>query len=187
MASPQASTVFCFAFYYAIDKWGLFRVFLEGLDGQLSVQHNRRVIPTQEAPPHPGILRHFNGRSPNQDVPSLNSNGIGRRWAEVLASLDRERERAAGTAHDGAVANGLSRTPRNIAGARRKPTPLQIDRWKAVQKAKRRGLSIRGIARALGIHRSTVKKYMEAKSPPVARSRVPSETPGSDNMVTLNK
>ena len=28
MASPQASTVFCFAFYYAIDKWGLFRVFL---------------------------------------------------------------------------------------------------------------------------------------------------------------
>ena len=71
---------------------------LEGLNGQLSVQHNRRVIPTQEAPPHPGILRHFNGRSPNQDVPYLNSNGIGRRWAEVLASLDRERERAAGAA-----------------------------------------------------------------------------------------
>ena len=97
---------------------------LEGLDGQLSVQHNRRVIPTQEAPPHPGILRHFNGRSPNQDVPSLNSNGIGRRWAEVLASLDRERERAAAAAHDGAAANGLSRTPRNIPGSRRKPMPL---------------------------------------------------------------
>ena len=29
------------------------------------------------------------------------------------------------------------------------------------------GLSIRGIARELGIHRDTAKKYMEAASPPM--------------------
>ena len=37
-------------------------------------------------------------------------------------------------------------------------------RWNAVQKAKRRGLSIRGVA--------TAKKYMEAVSPPMKRDRV---------------
>ena len=49
---------------------------------------------------------------------------------------------------------------------------LGVDRWKAVRKAKRKGLSIRGIARELGIHRDTVKRYMNAESPPnVARAR----------------
>ena len=55
--------------------------------------------------------------------------------------------------------------------SRRKPTPLQTARWNAVQKAKR-GLSIRGVARELGIHRDTAKKYLEALSPPMKRDRV---------------
>ena len=36
----------------------------------------------------------------------------------------------------------------------------------------RRGLSIRGVARELGIHRDTAKKYMEALSPPMKRDLV---------------
>ena len=62
----------------------------------------------------------------------------------------------------------------------RKPTPLQTARWKAVQKAKRNGLSIRGIARELRIHRETVRKYMNAESPPMSsrsRARATSEVP----------
>ena len=38
-----------------------------------------------------------------------------------------------------------------------------------MQKAKRRGLSIRGVAREVGIHRDTAKKYMDAESPPMKR------------------
>ena len=49
----------------------------------------------------------------------------------------------------------------------RRPTPLQTARWNAVQKAKRRGLSIRRVAREVGILRDTAKKYMEAVSPPM--------------------
>ena len=49
---------------------------------------------------------------------------------------------------------------------------LQTARWNAVQKAKRRELLIRGLARELGIHRDTAKKYMEAVSPPMNRSAV---------------
>ena len=40
-----------------------------------------------------------------------------------------------------------------------------------MQKAKRKGLSIRGIAREVGIHRDTARKYMNAETPPMARPR----------------
>ena len=59
----------------------------------------------------------------------------------------------------------------------RKPTPLQPARWKAVQKAKRKGLSIRGIARELSIHRDTVRKYIDAESPPMSPARATSAVP----------
>ena len=51
-----------------------------------------------------------------------------------------------------------------------------------VQQAKLRGLSIRAIARELGIHRDTVRKYAEAKSPPMMRTRVRSRVSQSDGM-----
>ena len=53
----------------------------------------------------------------------------------------------------------------------RRPTPLQTARWNAVQKAKRRGLPIRRVAREVGILRDTAKKYMEAVSPPMKLDR----------------
>ena len=46
-----------------------------------------------------------------------------------------------------------------------------------MQKAKHKGLSIRGIARGVGIHEDTAKKYMEAKSPPMAHPRNVGSTP----------
>ena len=47
----------------------------------------------------------------------------------------------------------------------RKPTFLQRERWKAIQKARRKGMSLRAIQRELGIHRATIKKYMDADGP----------------------
>ena len=57
-----------------------------------------------------------------------------------------------------------------VTAVPRKPTFLQRERWKAVQQAKRKGLSIRGMARELGIHRDTVRRYIDAESPPTRRS-----------------
>ena len=144
---------------------------IEMLDGELVVEHHGHILSSQEAPPRPGILRSFNERSPHEFVPQIDRNGLGRRWTEALASLDAERP--TGKADDAAAANGASSVRSRAIGSRRKPTPLQTARWKAVQKAKRRGVSIRGIARELGIHRSTARKYMEAESPPLAHARVP--------------
>ena len=53
----------------------------------------------------------------------------------------------------------------------RKPTYVQKERWKAIQKARRKGMSMRAFERELGIHRATIKKYMDADGPPGRRSR----------------
>ncbi len=46
------------------------------------------------------------------------------------------------------------------------PTPRQRARWQAVHEAHRRGLSMRAIAGETGISRITVRKYLQADSPP---------------------
>ncbi len=48
---------------------------------------------------------------------------------------------------------------------------LQKERWKAIQKAMRKGMSLRAIERELGIHRATINKYMDADGPPGRCSR----------------
>ena len=52
----------------------------------------------------------------------------------------------------------------------RRSTFLQQARWDAVQKAKLEGMSIRKMARELGLHRDTVRRYIDAESPPMRRS-----------------
>ena len=63
-----------------------------------------------------------------------------------------------------------------------KPTFLQKERWKAIQKARRNGMSLRAIERELGIHRGTIKKYLDAEGPPTRQSRVVSSTSSSDTI-----
>ena len=48
----------------------------------------------------------------------------------------------------------------------RTPTPTQKARWKAIQQARLKGLSLRAIAKELGIARDTVRKYAYAEQPP---------------------
>ena len=132
------------------------------------MQHEGQIIPTQEAPQRPNILRNFTERTVHTPTPHLDSNGLGRRWVDKLAQLDGE------VSQDTADGNGAGRVRKAVTHLRRKPTPLQAARWKAVRKAKRKGLSIRGIARELGIHRDTVKKYMNAENPPLSRGRAKS-------------
>ena len=147
---------------------------LETLDGQLVVEYEGRVIPSQEAPPRPNTLRNVDGHSSNTPP---NRNGLGSRWATVLASLDRERaeERDREVVH---------RERRKATPLPRKPTPKQVARWEAVHAAKRKGLSIRGITQETGVHRTTVKKYLKADSPPMTPSRRKVEATKSDTMAT---
>ena len=103
----------------------------EGLDGQLLVQYRGRTIPTQEAPPRPGVLRASNGALPYGDDPDRRVNGVDNHPKESLASLDAIEA-------DSATLNGGGRVRKPPASPRRKPTPRQRVRWKAVQQAKLR-------------------------------------------------
>ncbi len=48
---------------------------------------------------------------------------------------------------------------------RRRPTETQQARWEAVQQAREQGLSLRAIARNLGMAKNTAMKYATAESP----------------------
>ena len=69
-----------------------------------------------------------------------------------------------------------------VIASPRKPTFLQQERWKAVQQAKLQGMSIRRMARDLGIHRETVRRYIDAESPPTRRTPA---TPPAPPSVTI--
>ena len=64
----------------------------------------------------------------------------------------------------------------------RKPTFLQRERWKAIQKARRKGMSLRAIERELGIHRGTVRNYLDSEGPPPRQPRAGPTTSASDTM-----
>ena len=147
----------------------------EGLDGQLLVQYQGRTSPTKEEAPRPGALRASNG--PLRYGPGLDRrvNGVGNHPKESLASFGFIEA-------DSATWNGDGRVRKPPASPRKKPTPRQRIRWKAVQQAKLRGLFLRAIARELGIHRNTVRKYAEAKSPPMMRTRVRSRVSQPDGL-----
>ena len=50
----------------------------------------------------------------------------------------------------------------------RTPTPIQQARWKAIQQARLKGLSLRAISRALAFP-STVRKHVYAEKPPTKK------------------
>ena len=154
---------------------------LEGLDGRLSVRHEGRIVPAQEAPPSPVFLRNGSGRSTPVSVPPSGANSLGEPWTTTLGPLD---SRAKYENDHGTVIDPVAPASKPKAAAARKPTFLQKERWKAIQKARRKGLSLRAIERDLGINRATVRKYLESEGPTTRPPRAGPTTSASDTLAT---
>ena len=152
---------------------------LESLDGRLSVRHEGRIVPAHEAPPSPVFLRDRHEPSAPVPVPSSGANGLGERWTETLPTLDSRADED-GVRGDNTDSVDTAGKPK--AASPRKPTFLQRERWKAIQKARRKGMSLRAIERELGIHRGTVRKYLDSMGPPPRRPRAGPTTSASDTM-----
>ena len=141
---------------------------LEGMDGQLVVEHEGQLIPSQEAPPRPNILRGVNGY-PSHAPPYRN--GLGSRWERVLASLDRER------------AEENRRQPRQWC--RQDPQEGNLCTEEAHSEADRQvgggsrseaqGPVHQGNNQGDGHPQETVRKYLKTDSPPMNRPRVMSK------------
>ena len=142
---------------------------LEGLDGSLEVEHEGRIVPSQEAPPRPSVLRGFAGRTGHTPASQLPNNGLGRRWMERLETLDATH--GANDLLPSLIAMGLQVFAKLRVSDAGSPRHYRRPGGKRCRRRSAKGLSIRGIARELGIHRDTVRKYMNAESPPMARAR----------------
>ena len=124
---------------------------LAGLDGRLSLRHEGRILAAQEAPPSPVFLRNGHQRSATSPVAPSGAHGLGERWTAALKPLDSGagNEKDQGDSTGSAAAAGKPK-----ATSARKPTFLERERWKAIQKARRKGMSLRAIERELGIPQS---------------------------------
>ena len=143
---------------------------LEQPDGELIVQYQGHTVATQEPPPRMGALwASGTAWSPGPElkriVSSVGDHHISRSQQRHLAALEPVRidEAAVHTvAKQGATSKAANPWERT-------PTPTQLARWKAIQRARLKGLSLRAIARELGISRVTVRKYAYAEQPPTKK------------------
>ena len=148
-------------------------VVLHGLDGRLSLQHEGRIIAAQEAPPSPGSLR--NGIKPfsGDAIQSPSRKGL----SEPRETAPEPLTMVAAANGHGSVIDDGDVVSMTVTTSPRRPTFLQQARWDAVQKAKLEGMSIRKMARELGLHRDTVRRYIDVETPPTRRS--PATLPAS--------
>ena len=148
---------------------------LERPDGELIVRYEGRRVVTQEPPPRMGALwAGVTAWSPGPElkrvVSRVGDHHISRSQQHRLAALEPVRPAEPPLkAVDGkdAATKDTTRTASNPW--ERTPSPTQLARWKAIQKAKLQGLSLRAIARELGIARDTVRKYAYAEKPPTKK------------------
>ena len=148
-------------------------VVLQGLDGRLSLQHEGRIIAVQEAPPSPGSLRNGIKASSGDASQSPDPKGLSQPRETAPDPLTMV---AAANGH-GSVIDDADVVSMTVTTSPRRSTFLQQARWDAVQKAKLEGMSIRQMARELGLHRDTVRRYIDAETPPTRRS--PATLPAS--------
>ena len=151
---------------------------LHGLDGRLSLQHEGRIIAAQEAPPSPGSLR--NGIKPfsGDAIQSPSRKGL----SEPRETAPEPLTMVAAANGHGSVIDDADVVSMTVTTSPRRSTFLQQARWDAVQKAKLEGMSIRKMARELGLHRDTVRRYIDVESPPTRRSRATPATVPSDTI-----
>ena len=130
---------------------------LERPDGELIVQYQGHTVATQEPPPRMGALwAAVSPWSPGPElqriVSSVGDHHISKSPQRRLAALEPVRidEARVKTVAEKDV---VSKAPATWG---RTPTPTQKARWKAIQQARLKGLSLRAIAKELGIARDTV-------------------------------
>jgi hypothetical protein len=79
-------------------------------------------------------------------------------------------------ADSAALATVPAPSPKAIIGQAPQPTPRKRAVWEAIHQGRSLGQSVRHIARAAGLDRRTVRKYLAAAQPPVYPTRRPRPT-----------
>ena len=147
---------------------------LEQADGELMIRYQGEAVDFQEGePPAASLWGEGTGFSSMADEPpaasGLASSHLDEGQRKLLANLESSAEKRARARKATRKATDNSRPVKDKPvrhQLHRKPTPTQQARWEVVQQARSQGLSLRAIARELGMARNTVGKYLKAESPP---------------------
>lgn len=144
---------------------GLRMEVLARADGELIIRYQGETVEFQEGePPASARWGEGTGRFPDLE-PSVAADDqavghLDETQRKLLADLESSVERRA----KAKKAADQARPVRH--GLHRKRMATQQARWEAVQQAKSRGLSLRAIARELGMSRVATRKHALAESPP---------------------
>ena len=126
------------------------------------------------------FLRNGHGASASVPVPTSGAHGLGERWTAALEPLG---SRAEGENGGGMITDDVATAGKPTATPARKPTFLSEGAMEGVSESPSQGMSLRAIERELGIHRATIKKYMDAEGLPTRQTRaVVAATPSSDTI-----
>ena len=145
---------------------------LERADGELMIRYQGEAVEFQEGPPPSSALlwgaagAGAPGTEPQEATAGVVNSHLNEAQRERLADLKTAAEEEA----EGAAVKGRGGRGKPVRHQlHRKPTPTQQARWEVVQLARQQGLSLRAIARNLGMAKNTAKKYASSKSPPTKR------------------
>ena len=138
---------------------------LERADGELMIRYQGEAVDYQEAPLRtPALWGDGSGTFPTgqgtEAAEALTTGHLDRDQRKLLSDLQSTVEKRAKAKTKAAKGKPLRHQ------LIRTPTATQQARWEAVHQAKSQGLSLRAIARELGMCRDTVGKYIKAESPP---------------------
>ena len=149
---------------------------LERADGELMIRYQGEAVDYQEGPPPSSAL--WGAASACSPGPEKQE---GADWVVNSHLNEAQRERLAALesseSSDDDEANYEDVATRVRGGKAkpvrhrlyRTPTQAQQSRWEAVQQAREQGLSLRAIARKLGMDRNTAGKYALAETPPTKK------------------
>ena len=138
---------------------------LERADGELLLQYQGEAVDFQEGPPSSALWGADTGCSPDPELQDA-TDGV------VITHMDTaQRERLSTlelAAKEAVQRRGMKGKPTRHQ-LHRTPTPTQQARWEAVQQAREQELSLRAIAKNLGMAKNTAKKYAETDAPPTKK------------------
>ena len=146
---------------------------LERADGEVLLQYQGEAVDFQEGPPPSSVLWGADtGCSPDPGLHEVAegtaSSHLNKAQRERLATLESSDQDEVNVEGKGAQRRGGKGKPVRHR-LHRTPTATQQARWEAVQRAREQGLSLRAIARNLGMAKYTAKKYAVAGAPPTKK------------------
>ena len=136
---------------------------LERADGELMIRYQGEAVDYQEGPPPSSAQWGADsGCSPGLELQEATDGVVN----SHLNEAQRERLSILESAAQDEAERRAGKTKPVRHQLRRTPTETQQARWEAVQQAREQGLSLRAIARNLGMAKNMAKKYASAESPP---------------------